>query len=282
MNEAYRLQVIYDYVRYCIETKDARVTTFHHKFLPYSRKQSTIDLINRAEKNQIIFAPRTFCFQDAEANLLEYKNIPLIDLYEEKKKDPGIQMITALSGAFSLIYFRKGGTNLKYIACLTPSFPTSISFEKIDIGNYAAGKISEMTPPKTWDKLDWEIYNHRRNLLASSVKIGEKLGVTFQTVLTRFKRILGDCQIWLPFFPKGYDNYVPYILTLKTDYEIGILAELKKLNRSTYVYKFDDTLVLTLFFDKHLEIDSFLVLEKKGLVHDLRVSYPHRYSNRLW
>ena len=72
------------------------------------------------------------------------------------------------------------------------------------------------------------------------------------------------------------------VITLKTDYEIGILSELKKLNRSSYVYKFDETLILTLFFDRHLEIDSFLKLHKKGLIHDLRVSYPLRFKNAFW
>ena len=139
-----------------------------------------------------------------------------------------------------------------------------------------------MHSPRNWDELDWKIFVERRNPLESSVQIGKKLGVTFQTVLTRYKNILRDCTIWIPFFPLGYSHYVPYVVTFKTDYEIAILSELKKLDRSNYLYKIDNTLILTLFFDKHLEIDSFLNLHKKGLIHDLRVSYPVRSNNKFW
>lgn len=282
MDKAHRIKVIYDYVRYCVETKDAKVTTFHHKFHPYERKQSTIDLINKAKERKLIFAPRIFCFHDAKARLIEYKYVPVVDLYEEKKKDPCVYMVTALSGAYSLIYFKRGGKNLTFVTCTTPSYPALTSFTEIDITTYRKGELPEMQPPQSWDQLDWKIYELRRNPLTSSVKIGEKLGVTFQTVLTRYKNILKNCEIWLPFFPNEYANYVPYMVTLKTDYETGILSELKKLDRSSYLYKFDSTLVLTLFFDKHLEIDSFLNLEKIGMIHDLRVSYPLISYNKLW
>ena len=139
-----------------------------------------------------------------------------------------------------------------------------------------------MFPPGNWDELDWRIYTERKDPTRSSVKIGENLGVTFTTVMTRYKKILKDCGIWIPFFPNGYSKYIPYVITLRTDYETGILSELKKLDRSSYVYKFEETLILTLFFDGHLEIDSFLKLHKKGLIHDLRVSYPLRSNNVFW
>ena len=282
MDEPQRIQVILDYVRYCIETKDVKVTTFHHKFHPYRRKQSTVDLIGKAKEREIIFPPRIYCFYDAEVTLIEYRSIPLLDLYQEKKNDPDIYMVTALSGSYSLMFFKRGGKNLKLVMCTTPSYPALSSFDQIDITTYEKGCLPAMTSPENWDELDWRIYNERRDPRESSVKIGQKLGVTCQTVLTRYRNILEDCEIWLPFFPNGYSNYVPYVITLKTGSETAILSELKKLDRSSYVYKFDDTLILTLFFNRHLEIDSFLRLEKVGLIHDLRVSYPIRSHNKLW
>ncbi len=282
MEEAHRIEVIHDYVRYCVETKDVKVTTFHHKNHPYSRKQSTIDLINRAKERKIIFPPRILCLQDTEAHLIGYKNVPVINLYKEKKNDPEVYLVTALSGAHSLIYFRKGPKNLTFVACTTPSYPAQIHFDEIDITTYPKGVLPEMSSPKTWDDLDWKIYMERNDPTESSVKIGEKLGVTCRTVLTRFKKILEDCQIWIPFFPNGYANYVPYIVTLRTEYETGILHELKKLDRSSYVYKADGTLILTLFFDRRLEIDGFLELHEKGLIHDVCVSYPLKSYSKFW
>lgn len=281
MDEAYRIQVLRDYVVYCVESKDARVTKFHYKYMPYSRKQSTIDLINRAKKRKILFEPRILCLQDTEAELVEYQNIPLIDLYEQKRNDPNVYYVMALAGAYSLIYFKKGKRNLTFTACTLPSIPALIHFDEIDPTKYGKGKLPEMHKPENWDELDWKIYKERRDPLKSSVEIGEKLGISYQTVLTRFRKILQDCQIWIPFFPKGYDNYVPYVLSLKTEYELGLVSELKKLDRSNYIYKIDDTLILTLFFDRRLEINSFLRLEKKGAIHDLRVSFPLSHDNVL-
>jgi hypothetical protein len=188
----------------------------------------------------------------------------------------------ALVGTFSLIYFKQGKRNLTFAACTTPSYPARIHVDHIDPTTYKKGVLPEIQGPTTWDVLDWEIYKERRNPTTSSVKIGQKLGISYDTVLVRYKKILNDCQIWMPFFPKGYKKYVPFVLTLKTDYETGILNELKKLDRSSYIYKVDNTLILTLFFDKRLEIDSFLQLEKRGVIHDLCVSFPLKFHNKFW
>jgi hypothetical protein len=64
----------------------------------------------------------------------------------------------------------------------------------------------------------------------------------------RFRDILKICHIWIPFFPNGYSNYAKYIISLKTDYETGLVKELKRLDRSSYVYKTNDAILLTLFF----------------------------------
>jgi hypothetical protein len=279
MERPLRIEVVYDYVKFCVATKNVKVADFHYEYKPYHRKQSTLDLLRKAKERRIIFPPRIFCLQNIAARLIEYQNIPLLDMYEQKSKDPKVYYIMALTGAYSLICFRKGKKNLTYAFCTTPSYPAIGDFNEIDPTKYGKDTLPEMKYPKDWDELDWKIYIERNDPLRSSVKVGRKIGVSYHTVLDRFKNILADCQIWLPFFPNGYKQYVPYVLTLNTEYEIGILKELEKLDRSSYVYKVNDTLILTLFFDRYLEIKKFLLLEKKGVIHNLRVSFPLNYEN---
>lgn len=279
MFKPYHLQVIRQYVSYCVEKKNVSPTKFHHSLKPYSRKQSTFDLLRKARREMVIFEPRLLCLPDISVNLVEYRGAPLIDLYEEKKKDPNVTYVMVLTGAYSLIYFSYGKRILKFVTCTTPSYPATIHFDEIDPAQHGKGSLKEMPKPEGWDDLDWGVYRERKNPKRSSVKVGKVLGVSFDTVLTRFRNILEVCQIWMPFFPNGYHNYAKYVLTFKTDYETGILKELRRLDRSSYVYKADDTLILTLFFDRHLEIDRFLKLEKEGIIHDIRVSFPVDSSN---
>jgi len=278
MFKAHHLEIIHQYVSYCVKKKDVSPTKFHHSTHPYSRKQSTFELLKKAEENLVIFSPRLLCLPDISVSFVEYSRIPLLDLYKEKKNDPNVTYVMALTGAYSLIYFSYGKRTLKYTKCTMSSFP-GISFTEIDPTKHKKGKLEDMPKPENWDKLHWGVYKERKDPKRSSVEVGKILGVSYQTVLTRFREILKTCQIWMPFFPSGYPNYAKYIISLKTDYEIGLIEELEKLDRSSYVYKTNDTLILTIFFDRHLEIDSFLKLEKKGVIHDMRVSFPVDSSN---
>jgi hypothetical protein len=278
MFEPHHLKIIHQYVKRCVEKKDVSPTRFHHAMNPYSRKQSTFDLLRKAEENSVIFGPRLLCLPDINVTFVDYTRTPLLDLYEEKKDDECVPYVIALSGAYSLIYFSYGKRTLTYTRCITPSFP-GITFDEIDPTRHEKGKLEDIPRPENWDKLHWGVYKERNDPKRSSVDVGKVLGVSYQTVLSRFRDILKICHIWIPFFPNGYTKYANYIVTLKTDYETGLVKELKRLDRSSYVYKTNDTIILSLFFDRHLEIGKFLKLEKKGIIHDLRVSFPVDSSN---
>lgn len=188
----------------------------------------------------------------------------------------------ALEGTYSLLIFLKGNKReLSYMECISPSIPPLETFETIDPTRYSPNKIPAMKLPK-WDSLDWKIYNERRDPTISSVSIGEKLGISYKIVLRRYKKLLKDCKIWLPFFPNGYSNYTPYIISFRTKFETGFISELRKIDRSSYIYKFNDTMMLTLFFDQYLEIENLLKMEKNGIIHEVRVSSPVWHFDRFW
>ncbi|MBU7013403.1 MAG: hypothetical protein HXS52_03030 [Theionarchaea archaeon] len=273
--EAHQLDIVYAYVQYCSDTKEVRYSKFHKWYKPYNRKQSTFRLLNRAVEEKIIFPPRIFCIQKVKVNLVEHKEVPLVDQFEKISSQEDTFYAVLLLGAHSLLYFSASdtGTNLTYSKCIFPSYPPKKEIQHIDPCLHEPRKLPCMAPPD-WSSFDWEVFQKRRDPTESSIKIGGVLGVSHRRVLNSYKRILGDCSVWIPFFPKGYGNYTPYFVSFETDYETGVVEELKKIDRSSYVYRIDDTMLLNLFFERRLEIDSMLQLEKKGIIHDLRVSSP--------
>ena len=273
--EAHHLEIVYNYVEYCTSTKDVRHLRFHNKYKPFDRKQSTFKVLRKALTNQVIFPPRLFTIQNVTVKLLDHKDSLLVEQFEEESTSPDTYYALLLVGSHSLLSFSKAElqTNLRFAQCIFPTYPSQKKINEINPCLHEPGKLPVMNPPD-WTPFEWDVFMRRRDPLTSSVKIGEMLGVSHKTVLDAYNRIVKDCTIWIPFFPLGYENYTKYFISFKTDFETGFIEELKKVDRSSYVYKIDDTILLNLFFEKHLKIDSILHLEKKGVIHNLRVSSP--------
>lgn len=274
--EEHHLEIAYEYVRYCIDTKDVRHLRFHNTYKPFRRKQSTFKVLNKALAEKVIIPPRLFCIQNVKAELLEHRDTLLVEQFERARDSEDTYYAVLLLGSHSLLSFSKteSETNLKYAGCTFPTYPSQKKIGEINPCLHKAGTLPVMKPPSNWSSFDWEVYIRRNDPLVSSVKLGKALGVSHRTVLDCYHRILEDCIIWIPFFPLGYKNYTQFSLSFKTDYEVGFVEELRKIDRSSYIYKIDDTLLLNLFFEKHLEVDSILGLEKRGIIHGLRVSSP--------
>jgi hypothetical protein len=126
-----------------------------------------------------------------------------------------------------------------------------------------------------------------RDASTSFGKVGGKLGVPWQTVRDHFNKIVDDCKPWIIFLPKGYDNYQQAYLMFKTDYEVGLREELQKLDRTSIIWKFNDTILLHLFLDEtlfklHRHYQNFFNLKKEGIIHDLHVSIPIGWYSLYW
>ena len=73
-----------------------------------------------------------------------------------------------------------------------------------------------------------------------------------------------------------------FLIFSKTKYKIGVLRALKKLNRTFYLYKAEDILIVGLFLEPipgfyESSADHFAYLEEIGMIHDLHVSIPLDY-----
>jgi len=115
---------------------------------------------------------------------------------------------------------------------------------------------------------------------------GKKWGSISKVLTTReyYIEILKQCKIITNFFPLGRKQYNPSLVTLKTDYEIGLVKGLKTLNRTTYLYKTNNTIILYLFIsplpkEQNHFADRFHRIEEMGLISDLHISTPYRWKS---
>lgn len=107
-----------------------------------------------------------------------------------------------------------------------------------------------------------------------SFLLRDDFDITWKTVENRYKEIVQFCKVLIGFFPKGKDAYAETLLTFETEYETGLVNELGKLDRSTYLYKVGNTIILNLFLDCNKDHYYFLRLQKEEKIKNLTVSIP--------
>lgn len=274
-----QLQVIYAYVS--VYSKDVRfpMKTFHKKYSSYGGLNTTKGLINKARDLQVLVGPYFHANIGIEVELLPSSGNSL-EKWEKCTEDPSVMYAVLLTGEHSILAFRKGASILSYAESVIPAYPSSKSVG--EIWPTLQGKLGIDEYPHGWDELDWEIFNSMRDPTISFPKVGAELGVSWETVRTRFAKIRGYCKPWISFFPHGFFKYYHVFLSFSTEFEVGIREELKKLDRTSYLYKYGSTIMIFLYTDDFREHLSFLKMEKDGVIHDLHISIPswwHRPPN---
>ena len=269
------LEAIYSFMLVFNEYPRISIKKLHKRGSPFAAIVSTAELLKRAQDNLVFVGPRLFvnAHLDVELTTIEESTmLNSIKLWSTITSDPKVRYAILFAGAHSLLIFKRGATVLTYAEAIKPTYPSSQTI--YDIQPRVKGILEKDPYPRHWTELDWEIYEYAKFASIPLLTIGQKLNISWNTVKEHYKKIEKDCKTWHSFFPKGMMNYYNAFLTFQTDYEIGIRKELKKLDRTSFIYKTEDTLILYLFLDDQLQINKFLDLEKNGIIHDLRVSSP--------
>jgi hypothetical protein len=292
MLSAPKIEILYKYVKYISDVGRSTVADFYRKYYKSKREKSIYNLI-RNSRGSIFLGPWLFVLQDAVVSMKSGASFPDLYRLRDLNKNSTIFNCMILLGSYSFIVFAIGkdsGVNsatmttykLTFAECIMSTYPAAKHFRDIDLESHSSEKLPKKHIQLPWDDLEWRVYNHMRNPNRSSVAVGAELHISYKTVLDKFYKIQKDCIIWMPFFPRGYENYRQFLITLKTDYEVGFKKELSKLDRSSYLYKIGDLLMLHLFLDKNKDLDFLIDLEKEGVIHSISVSFPLRYYNKLW
>ncbi|MBU7012808.1 MAG: AsnC family protein [Theionarchaea archaeon] len=277
MDERRRLKAIYEFGMLLKEKPRIEITKFHREYSPYESENATYELIQKGFDEEYLLPPQLYCNQGIEVELIKNHRNPL-RLYEEKLHEKNTIYAMSLHGDFSLLCFKKGASLLDYMNVIYPDFAGIEDVRNLEI--LEKGKLSVDSYPMLWDELDQKVYAFmKRNPRKSFGKIAGEIGVSWVTVRNRFQKILKSCKIFTSFFPQTYSGYNHVLLCFHTKYEIGFEIALKRLNRSSYLYKFNRKLIIILFVNNfNSAVLKFKQLEKEKIIKDLKVSIPIIYK----
>ena len=252
----------------------------HEKYSGYKTKRATYRLLNDMRESKVVVGPRIWCNSGYEVELRKDTNEDPLVLYERLIKDPTVSYIMALEGHYSFLIFRHGASILKHARAIMPNYPAKKTL--YDINPVEKGNLPVDHYPRKWDEIDWQVYELMRDPNVKYWEVGQKLDVSWQTVKRHFLKILKQCKVFTGFYPLGFDLYSQAIITFKTEYEIGIVNELEKIDRSSFIFKFDDIIILFLSYENTSMNYPFSKLRKEGKICELHISNPVRYlTNRF-
>lgn len=281
----------YLYAFYSLRLEDPRypVNKFHRLYRPFRAQDSTARLVKEGYDNSIIMGPFLYCNHGISVEIFKDERNPLREI-EKLKRDPSIFRIIALCGDHSFVVFSKGASILKYTEAIKSCSPTQkveFSFNNMEpIISENKGDLPVDPYPHGWDELDWKVYDLMGDaVLTPFLQVGEELGVSWKTASNHYKKVLESCKVLCCFFPFGYAGYSRLLFTFETEYEVGVRKMLALLDRTSYLYKFDNKLVVILFLDSQETVNEmpkkFLELEEIGLIHHFNASIPVQFWTKF-
>lgn len=278
MEKIGKLRALYSFFALYCENPRISTMKLHKLYSPYKSKAATFNLVEEAFQKEIFVGPFLYCNRGLSVTLFRDTRSPL-KLLKECKKDPKVTHAIALCGDFTFLSLSKGASELSFSDAVRPSFPAKMKVDDfLNIIELKKGPLPSDLYPHGWDELDWSIYDLTRSEKFSFSWAGRTLNISWEVVKRRYEKVLNSCKVIMAFFPEGRKRYDPILFTFKTKYELGIKELLGHLDRSSYLYKFNDTILLRFFADEYdRACEIFQEMEDMGMIQNLTASIPIRY-----
>ena len=200
---------------------------------------------------------------------------------EKKMNEHSTILGIQLMGFYSYVVFsRDRVSNLCYAEVTKPSFPEKVSLEH-SVTEAEREFLAEVDTPEKlgkdpipcWDERDWKVYYAMKNPRRPFFEAAQDIQVPWKMVRERFRRIIKDCKVSMGFFPLGYTGYNHMVVTFKTDYETWMRDWLCGIDRSLYLFKVDDILVVYLLTSNvNVACLKFSEMEQIGIIRNFRVA----------
>lgn len=261
---------------------------FHKAYSNYSRASVTSSIIDKAYARKVITGPELFVNSGIEVQLLHDVDNPL-KFFEKCKKDKRTNLAVISRGYWPILWCKNGANTLQHHDSILPFRNNShISDREVDkIFFDEKGILPVDKYPHAWFEEHWNTYYYMKfprdiTFRDAAKKMKQNVEITWVTVREYFLDMLNQCKVMTNFFPLGTEAYSPLLVTFKTEYETGIVKGLRTLNRTTYLYKSENTLIL--FFcisprprEQNYITGKFHELEEIGVIRDLHVSTPFNW-----
>ena len=272
-------------LRYCYFIKKNPKMYFseiHRNLSSYSRTSTTVNSIKNALLARVIWGPYLFTNGGVEASLFHNIDNPR-KFYEECLKDKSTNLVVLSHGHWPIFLCKQGANTLQFHDSILPNNGHFLSNSIENIFFEEKGILPNDVYPHKWFEKHWDVYHCLKYPRDKTFReAGKELGIDWVSTRKYFLEVLEQSKVMMNFFPLGIESYSPLLVTLKTEYEIGFLKGLKALNRTTYIYKVNNILILYIFVspipkEHNFFTDKFQRLEEMGLIHDLHISTPSKW-----
>ena len=237
-------------------------------------------IVDNSFTDRILVGPYLYCNPGIRVTL--YRREERREAEKRMNENSTILGIPLLGFYSCVVFSRNSRDNLRYAELTSPSFPTKVNLEHSLTEDERRSLARIDTPEKLrkdpipyWDDLDWKVYYAMKNPRRTFFRAAQDLQLPWKMVRERFWRIIKDCKIFMGFFPLGYGGYGQILVTFKTGYETWMRDWLCRLDRSSYLFAVDDTLIVYLF-TTHVNMACLKLceMEQIGVIRDFRVGFP--------
>ena len=275
-----QLRLLLNYCNAVRQKPKMPISEIHKKYSSYSRTKSVTDILNKAYKEKVVTGPFLFANSGIEVSLVNDIDNPR-EFFEKCKKDERTTLAVVSHGNWPIFLCRSGANTLQHHDSILPN-NGRISDKQVEkIFFEEKGELPLDPYPHGWLDWHWKTYYCMKSPRQITFReAGEKMGLSWVRVREYFLEVLEQCKVITTFFPLGAEAYSPLLVTFKTGYETGLVKGLKTLNRTTYLYKAENTLILLIGINpipraqNHLT-NEFQRLEEIGLISDLHISTPY-------
>jgi hypothetical protein len=298
--QRYRLyRLIYE-----VYMKNPRIKLYElAKYLGVVRNTAA-DHKKRAYEQKILFPPqlRLKMFAEVKEYVYALKADNAFRVYEELKSDPRVCYQVLCRGRFDLLVTTSfplddneiphseiaiGGSRSNYIIPFIPDIDFRISLERMQ-KKVRTESISSSTWDVTyphrdiiWTNRDWDIFQLLRNDVSTKyTRLAAQVPMHYDTFSDSLERIFANTAMYVPYYPKGYDWYVKWILMAKSHYEYFLIDLLSCIPCTTVIYKVADWLIahIKVAGDKSGDFLRFFYgLENQGYMDMFDIASPALY-----
>ncbi|KYK36932.1 MAG: hypothetical protein AYK19_07805 [Theionarchaea archaeon DG-70-1] len=219
-----------------------------------------------AYENQILFPPqlRLKMFSDVKEYACAFKADDAFRVFEQLKSDPRVCYQVLCKGRLDLLVITSFPFSVKEVAASELIFrgarsdyivPYVSDIDGKTALNLMMEKVEESPSPSKWEVTyprreifwtnhEWDLFQLlRHNASRPYTELASRIPLHYDTFSSSLERIFANTILFVPYYPKGYESYMSWILIFKSNYEQLLIDMLSCQPCTTVLYKVADWFV---------------------------------------
>jgi hypothetical protein len=299
----------YYYSLYSLFLEDARQNFSHIGRKLQINDKSAAKLYRWALSENVLFPPflRLNSFPNCQEFIYFLKFRGVKPTYEKLKEDSRIGYEVVCSGAFDLMVM----SSRKIDFSMEPGFDSFVisgllsdhiynKVERRSMGEYFSEfekllnegrfiKADLVFPQRgelVWDDVDFSLFRLlKEDLRTKYIDIIRCFKCGKSVFYDHLHNVMDSCIIWTPYFPRSYPNYNEYFVLFKTQHEVQLVEQLKRIPVHCPIFKVGEWIFAYVMLERDfLQMKFFNLLnfmKSSGFIEDYKYSIPVRHWKKM-